>query len=85
MSEPVCTVVDLGGTTLRTARYDLTTGTLSDVRRTRAPAPILAPGKATLCSSSPPLTRSAGTRLRVTPGAEPTTERGTSGRIVHGS
>ncbi|MYR23131.1 ROK family protein, partial [Streptomyces sp. SID6137] len=34
MSEPACTVVDLGGTTLRTARYDLTTDTLSDVRRT---------------------------------------------------
>ncbi|MER6328594.1 ROK family protein [Streptomyces sp. NPDC001034] len=50
MSEPACTVVDLGGTTLRTARYDLTTGALSDVRRTPtegldrhpgAPVPVL--------------------------------------------
>lgn len=50
MSEHACTVVDLGGTTLRTARYDLATGALSDVRRTPteglarhpgAPVPLL--------------------------------------------
>ncbi|WP_405014799.1 ROK family protein [Kitasatospora sp. NBC_01539] len=34
MSEPAFTVADLGGTTLRTARYDTGTGTLTDIRRT---------------------------------------------------
>ncbi len=34
MSEPAFTVVDIGGTTLRTARYDPGTGVLDDVRRT---------------------------------------------------
>ncbi|WP_328875734.1 ROK family protein [Streptomyces sp. NBC_00287] len=33
MSEPAFTVVDLGGTTLRIARYDVATATVDDVRR----------------------------------------------------
>ncbi|MEE1752151.1 ROK family protein [Streptomyces sp. SP18CS02] len=34
MSEHACTVVDLGGTTLRIARYDADTGAVTDIRRT---------------------------------------------------
>lgn len=50
MAEPVFTVVDLGGTTLRIARYGAETGTLSDIRRVPTagmarhpgvPAPVL--------------------------------------------
>lgn len=50
MSEPAFTVVDLGGTTLRIARYDVGTGRVDDVRRVPteglarhpgAPVPVL--------------------------------------------
>ncbi|MFF2409947.1 ROK family protein [Streptomyces sp. NPDC058092] len=44
MPEPAFTVVDLGGTTLRTARYNVRTGTLGNIRRTATDGMARHPG-----------------------------------------
>ncbi|MFJ8587270.1 ROK family protein [Streptomyces sp. NPDC093595] len=44
MSEPAFTVADVGGTTLRTGRYDAGAGTLADVRRTPTDGIAVHPG-----------------------------------------